>query len=468
MVGGDFPAWYSASVFGGIGCAMLSAATIAAWALWRHRGAGVQAIGALLICALASALDIGPLLWIEYRLSVYGPTLPAGEVALALVAAALVGWATPLAALCAFLLLARPVPTARDAVAVASGPTARGGVSPAALDDPERERAAFEDGLPWGALVPMGAPADSLTGAPARAISLTYRLTLIGRESDNDIVLDDERISRRHAELRWERGRVELADYGSLNGTLVNEQAVRGRLPLRVGDVIQLGKRRYQLDLREVVRPAPADAGELEGPETRKTRRAPDSLALAQPRLRLVAFQGADAGGAWPLSAAVTTIGRGAVCAIVISDPSISRIHAQVMRQPAGYFLSDVGSSNGVWLNGERLAGPAQIGTGDVIALGDTMMRCEADAPAETPPETPTSSLAETQARTPAAPPSPPGVEEEPAPLASPLTPISRPEFHMRIAPEWRTDARSRPRLAPPRLRPAEPPKEQPSDPPLA
>ncbi|MDE3229744.1 MAG: FHA domain-containing protein, partial [Chloroflexota bacterium] len=113
-------------------------------------------------------------------------------------------------------------------------------------------------------------------------------------------------------------------------------------------------------------------------------------------------------------------------------------------------------SSNGVLLNGERLTGPAQIVAGDVIALGDTMMRCEAETPAEMAAET----QAETQARTPAASPNPPASEEEPTLMAAPLTPTGEPEFHLRIAPEWRTDARSRPRLAPPRLRPAEPPQD--------
>lgn len=455
MVGSDFPAWYSASVFGGIGCALLSALSIAAWALWRRRGATGQAIAALLICVVACALDIGPLLWIEDRLSIYGPTLHASEVALALGAAALLGWAAPLAALCSYLLLARsvaPVP----APAATSRPVARGAVAPAALDDPDRVRPAFTDGLPWGSLTPVGAPADSLTATPVRATPLTQRLTLIGREMDNDIVLEDERISRRHAELRWERGRVELADYGSLNGTLVNEQAVRGRILLRSGDIIQLGKRRYQLVLRpEEVAPvagvAPAVDEVLEGPETRKTTRAPDSVA--RPALQLVAIQGAGAGGAWPLAAAVTTIGRDQSCVVVVPDTSISRMHAQVTRQPAGYFITDLESSNGVWLNGERLTGPAQIVAGDVITLGDTLLRCEVERAA---PEVPV----------PAAPSSPPASADAPtSDSASPLTPTGAPEFHLRIGSRWSDRARSRPRLAPPRLRPSAPqPPETPTE----
>jgi hypothetical protein len=122
----DFPAWYSASIFGGIGCALLSAMAIGAWTLWRRRGVTGQVIGALLVCAIASALDIGPLLWIEYRLNVYGPTLSAGEVGAALAAAALVGWVAPLAAICWYLLLAAPAVAAPAASVRAARQGARG------------------------------------------------------------------------------------------------------------------------------------------------------------------------------------------------------------------------------------------------------------------------------------------------------------------------------------------------------
>ncbi|MGH2503291.1 MAG: FHA domain-containing protein, partial [Ktedonobacterales bacterium] len=360
---------------------------------------------------------------------------------------------------------AQPV-LAQPVAAAVQAPIARGLVTPTALDDPARADAAYADGLPWGSLTPVGAPADSLTATPVSAIPLTRRLTLIGREATNDIVLDDERISRRHAELRWDRGRVEFADYGSLNGTVINEQAARGRALLRGGDIIQLGKRRYQLVLR------PADAALVAGPastseqdaerlETRKTARAAlDSAAFGRPALRLVALQGASAGASWPLSAAAITIGRDSSCGIVLPDTVISRVHAQVTRQPAGYFIADLESSNGVWLNGERLTGPAQVVAGDVITLGDSLLRCEtiaadgtsADAASLSPPIA--ASAAETAA----------SAAETPAPSPASLMPTGAPEFHMRIAPERDAGAQSRPRFAPPRLRPTAPQPDTPPD----
>ncbi len=441
MAPSDFPAWYSAGIFGGIGCALLSAVTIAAWALWRRRGVTGQVIAALLVCVVASALDMGPLLWIEYRLNVYGPTLPVGEVGGALAVAAIIGWAAPLATLCWYLLLARPA-------AVAAMPAAlRGGVTPAALNDPDRAHAALADGEPWGALIPVAESAEAVISTPQRAVILTQCLTLIGREMDNDLVLDDERISRRHAELRWDHGRVELADYGSLNGTLVNEQAVRGRLLLHAGDMVQLGKRRYQFALRPA-EAVPASDQRQELLETRKTSRISDAAALERPALRLVALQGPSVGMSWPLSAATLTIGRDTASVIVLADNSTSRLHAQVTRQPAGYFIADLESSNGVWLNGERLTGPAQIVAGDVIMVGDNLLRCEEISAGE-------ASEAASQTSAPIAP-----VAASATPSAASMMPTGAPEFHLRIASEWSAGNQSGPRLAPPRLRPAAPQRD--------
>ena len=448
MGASDFPAWYSAGIFGGIGCALLCALTIACWALWRRRTVTGGVIGALLVCLVASALDIGPLLWIEDRLNVYGPTLSVGEVGVALAAVALIGWAAPLAAMCWYLLTLSPLSVASAGVARSVRP---GGVVPAPLSDPARALAVYRERKPWGLLTPE-ASVDGAAFTPdsssARPIVLTQRLTLIGRELDNDIVLDDERISRRHAELRWERGRVELADYGSMNGTLVNQQAARGRVPLRDGDVIALGKWRYRLALQAGQPQGAAAASTADDGEptahmaTRKTPSAASSVALGAPPLRLALAQGHATTGAtvWPLDAPVTTIGRDPTCAIALADTSISRIHAQVTRQPAGYFITDLQSSNGVFVNSERLAGPTQIVAGDLVALGDCLLRCEPGA----------ESSAENSARN----------GRSSRPTASPppgaMSPSGAPSFHMRIAPKWSGRRDSRPRLAPPpRLAPA-------------
>ncbi len=65
--------------------------------------------------------------------------------------------------------------------------------------------------------------------------------TTIGRSSDNDVVLDDVTVSRKHANIRRASERFELIDLGSLNGTYVNNNSI-ARATLNSGDEIQFGK----------------------------------------------------------------------------------------------------------------------------------------------------------------------------------------------------------------------------------
>ena len=65
--------------------------------------------------------------------------------------------------------------------------------------------------------------------------------TSIGRSGDNDILLDDVTVSRKHANIRRAGDRFELIDLGSLNGTYVNNNSI-ARATLNSGDEIQFGK----------------------------------------------------------------------------------------------------------------------------------------------------------------------------------------------------------------------------------
>lgn len=62
-------------------------------------------------------------------------------------------------------------------------------------------------------------------------------------------------------------------------------------------------------------------------------------------------------------------IGRMPDCDIKIDNPAISRKHATIDFQDDEYVLADLGSSNGTFLNGEMMQGPATLKPGDVIGL---------------------------------------------------------------------------------------------------
>ena len=100
---------------------------------------------------------------------------------------------------------------------------------------------------------PSGPPARLLVldggaaGLPSgRAIPLAADIVL-GRAPDSDIQLDDRLVSARHARLFRRNGRWLLADLGSTNGTLLNDEPVDGERPVEYGDVVSIGSVRLKL-----------------------------------------------------------------------------------------------------------------------------------------------------------------------------------------------------------------------------
>jgi ABC transport system ATP-binding/permease protein len=87
------------------------------------------------------------------------------------------------------------------------------------------------------------------------------------------------------------------------------------------------------------------------------------------------------------------TIGRQEGNTIRLTERNVSRRHARLVRQSGTILVEDLGSYNGVRVNGERVAGQAAIQDGDLIQIGDYDLALKHDANRPTPPRTSTSDL---------------------------------------------------------------------------
>ena len=84
---------------------------------------------------------------------------------------------------------------------------------------------------------------------------------------------------------------------------------------------------------------------------------------------QLVMHSGPTPGKIFPMEGDVLTIGREAGNAIVINDAEVSRKHTQFVFQGGKYIVTDLGSTNGTFVNGQRLTGQHILQPGEVISL---------------------------------------------------------------------------------------------------
>lgn len=81
--------------------------------------------------------------------------------------------------------------------------------------------------------------------------------------------------------------------------------------------------------------------------------------------------------GPFPLEEREHAIGRSAANDVKLEHPSVSRRHARLVPRSGRYVITDVGSTAGTWVNGERLEGERVLRSGDTIAVGDVALRLD-------------------------------------------------------------------------------------------
>jgi pSer/pThr/pTyr-binding forkhead associated (FHA) protein len=91
-------------------------------------------------------------------------------------------------------------------------------------------------------------------------------------------------------------------------------------------------------------------------------------------QFQLIMRSGPTPGAAFTLEGDQLTIGRDSTNEIVINDAEISRRHARLTFQGGKYVLEDLGSTNGTFVNGQRLAGPRVLKAGEIVSFGEQIV----------------------------------------------------------------------------------------------
>lgn len=91
-------------------------------------------------------------------------------------------------------------------------------------------------------------------------------------------------------------------------------------------------------------------------------------------QFQFVMRSGPTPGVVFPLEGGQLTIGRDSSNHVAINDAEVSRKHARLTFQGGKFVLEDLGSTNGTFVNGQRLARPVVLKPGDVVSLGEQIM----------------------------------------------------------------------------------------------
>ncbi len=177
---------------------------------------------------------------------------------------------------------------------------------------------------------------------------LTSGSMTLGRDPANDITVDSDAVSRRHARLDRRESGWDITDLGSTNGLRFQGKPVQST-PVADGDVIYIG-RSVALEFREA--------------ETARAAGAPLGAAASRAETFDLPSKGAF------------VLGRSENADVTIFHPQVSRAHAQIVRRGSELYLEDLGSGGGTYLNGQMVK-EHLLGEGDVVRIGSSRMVLE-------------------------------------------------------------------------------------------
>jgi pSer/pThr/pTyr-binding forkhead associated (FHA) protein len=206
----------------------------------------------------------------------------------------------------------------------------------------------------------------------------------IGRDATSGVVVAQSEVSRKHAEVAPVEGGYELRDHSAngvyLNGTRIDKSTILSR-----ADVIRVGGEefRFYADVAAAApAPAPAPANASAAAPAPAKPAEPVAAAVAAPAPPPVApppppaqpvdsrpvlavleitNEGPTKGTLYEIRVPLAHVGRGAHNDVAISDDSVSDTHAKLQHRDDGWYVVDLGSTNGTYVGGQRISGERRL-----------------------------------------------------------------------------------------------------------
>jgi pSer/pThr/pTyr-binding forkhead associated (FHA) protein len=173
----------------------------------------------------------------------------------------------------------------------------------------------------------------------------------IGRDAGCDIVVPGDSVSRQHAEIAVTSAGYFVRDL-SANGIFVNGARAGDAQLLRRGDVIRVGTEEFRFYADAVAAPRLA----APTPALLATLEVVDALTSKPTR--------------FDIRGPLTNVGRATHNDVVVSDESVSDVHATLQRREEGWYLTDLNSATGTYVAGKRIQKEARLDSNAAVRFG--------------------------------------------------------------------------------------------------
>jgi pSer/pThr/pTyr-binding forkhead associated (FHA) protein len=206
------------------------------------------------------------------------------------------------------------------------------------------------------------------SGAEARTIPLSDPCR-IGRDEGNEVAVNDSGASRRHCRITRSGDGWLLEDLQSANGTFRNGERI-DKARLADGDEVRIGATTLRFHASDEPAAAAAESDEIRLEEPGGAVGS-GGQGEAQAGFVLLFTAGDKKGERIPLGATRVTVGRKQGNTVVLRDPKVSGVHAEILLEGGRPVVRDLGSTNGTFLEGKRIE-ELVLSHGDRLQIGDS------------------------------------------------------------------------------------------------
>ena len=210
-------------------------------------------------------------------------------------------------------------------------------------------------------------------------------VTLVGSKSGNDIRIPSGDVSGAHLAVVNADGVVRVRDLMSRTGVWVNNSRAAPLRELADGDVVRVSAVRFRFSAAAAAAtalaagsPHPAGAAGGEGLLALVPRAATSRSGRAEVDPASAAWVRVQ-GWAEPVrvDGPPFVVGRRRGADLVLDDPAVSAAHALLVADGGRWFVRDLCSRTGTWVNGQRVKGATEVAPGDTVTVGQTRFRLE-------------------------------------------------------------------------------------------